>query len=592
LYENGYQLLMRLYALNNDRANALRTYLACAEILQRELGVEPEQATRELYDRLLIENAYLPEAVQDSKLMPPMVGRDSLWTQLLAAWSRAAAGNLHFVLLVGEAGIGKTRLGEELLEWAARQGFSTMRTRAYAAEGRLSYEPIVGWLRSEACRTALTRLEAVWLTELSRLLPELLAETQELPPPEPLVEHWQRQKFFQAMARAILGVRQPLLLVIDDLQWCDPETLEWLHYLLRSDPQARMLLVGTVRIEEIVSNRPLQIFLSDLRGNAFLTEIMLKPLDAAETSRLAAHAAARELDSETTFRLFWETEGNPLFILETVRSGLLSTEGSVGASQPAGPGYQFPIDNAERLPPKVRAVIATRLAQLSTPARELAELAATTGRAFTFQVLVEATGAREDDLARRLEELWQRRIVRELGMNTYDFSHDKIREVTYAEVSPPARPLLHHRVAHALEKIHASDLDPVSGQLAIHFERAGMPEEAITFNHRAAMVAQRVGANEEAILFLEKALELHQVLPEGPARARLELDLQMALGASLVASRGYSSPEVIRVYDRAQALCLRLGQPPGPPILRALAIANVARSKFNKSLDFGMQLLE
>jgi DNA-binding SARP family transcriptional activator/predicted ATPase len=592
LYENGYRMLMQLYALNHDRASALRTYQACAGVLQRELGVEPEQATREIYDRLLNASTSFPETLQDSDRNLPMVGRGNAWTQLLDTWRQAAAGNPHFVLLMGEAGVGKTRLGEELFEWATRQGLSTARTRAYAAEGRLSYDPIIDWLRSVACRTAIHRLEKVWLTELARLLPELLAETPDLPPPEPLTEHWQRQKFFQALARAILGAQQPLLLVFDDLQWCDPETLELLHYLLRADPKARLLLIGTVRIEEMVSNRPLQDLLSDLRSNALSTEITIKPLDAAETSRLAAYVADRELDSEATLRLFRETEGNPLFILETVRSGFLSGNLASGAAQPNEAGYPFSLDKKEGLPPKVRAVIATRLAQLSAPARELAWLAATTGRAFTFQVLAEASGASEDDLAHWLEELWQRRIVREQGANTYDFSHDKIREVAYAEISPPARPLLHRRVARALEKIYVSDLDPVSGQLAVHFERAGMPEQAIPFYHRAAMVVQRVGANEEAILILEKALELHQMLAEGPERDRFELDLQMALGVSLVISRGYSSPEAIRAYDRAQALCQRLGRPPSPPILRALALANIAEAEFGKSLGFGAQLLE
>ena len=102
LYENGYRLLMRLYTLNNDRASALRTFQACAAVLQSELGVEPEQATREIYDRLLVSNVLPPEAIHDPKLTPPMVGRDSVWTQLLTAWSNVAGGKPHFALLVGE----------------------------------------------------------------------------------------------------------------------------------------------------------------------------------------------------------------------------------------------------------------------------------------------------------------------------------------------------------------------------------------------------------------------------------------------------------------------------------------------------------
>lgn len=592
LHENGYRLLMRLYALHNDRTSALQIYQSCVDVLQRELGVEPEMVTQELYDHLLSADPPVAETTQGEQWKLPLVGRDDIWRQLLNIWSRIFVGGSHFVLLSGEAGIGKTRMGEEMLEWARRQGISHARTRSYAAEGHLSYDPIVGWLHSEVCQRAITQLEKLWLTELSRLLPELLIETPDLQPPEPLTEHWQRQKFFQAMARVILSVRQPVLLLIDDLQWCDPETLEWLHYLLRFDEKARMLVLGTVRIEEIPSNQALRVFLSDLHRQNLATELMLKPLDAAETSQLAAFVSGDQLDTNTASELFRETEGNPLFILETIRSGFLPNHLTPSVTSSDRLGNQSPMDNIEHLPSKVREVIAARLDQLSPQARELANIAAIIGRSFTLQVLIQACGASEVEVTRGLEELWQRRIIQELDINTYDFSHDRIRDVAYALISPPTRPLLHYRVVRAIETIHTDNLDPVSGQLAVHFEHAGMPDKAIHYFHLAAVVAQRFGANEEAILFLEKALDLLQGLPEGQARNRLELDLQMAMGASLVASRGYSAPEVIKIYDRARLLCQRLGQPPDPPILRALAIANVARAKFRKSLGFGTQLLK
>src|SRR5262249_26042215 len=144
----------------------------------------------------------------------------------------------------------KTRLAEEMLAWAGRQGMTTASAHCYTAEGRLAYAPVTAWLRADAVQNSLASLDPIWLTELARLVPEVLTKRPRLPRPMPMTEGWQRQHFFEALARSVLNAHQPLLLLLDDLQWCDPETLEWLHYLLRFDPKARLLLIGTVRSEE------------------------------------------------------------------------------------------------------------------------------------------------------------------------------------------------------------------------------------------------------------------------------------------------------------------------------------------------------
>ncbi|MCL4561950.1 MAG: AAA family ATPase [Chloroflexi bacterium] len=591
LYESGYRLLIRLFALNKDRANALRTYQTCVEVLKRELGVGPEPATRQVYDLLLGENPQGFEHPQDPMLVLPLVGRRDIWAQILAVWSRAAAGDPHFLLLIGEAGIGKTRLCEELLDWAAKQGISTAKTRAYAAEGWLAFDPIVDWLRSDACKKAISRLEKVWRTELSRLLPELLTETPDLLPPEPLVEFWQRQKFFQALAQGILGARQPLLLVIDDLQWCDPDTLEWLHYFLRAILKAQILLVGTARVEDIVSNKPLSGLLADLRRNGLATEISIPPLDASETSQLAGQTLGLGVNPDVSLALYQETEGNPLFILEAVRSGFRLEELGSGTLLGDENSNGIPRDDPERLLPKMRAIIASRIASLSPPARELVTFAAAAGRAFTFPLLAEASGINDDNLGHSVEELWQRRIICEQGDNTFDFSHDKIRDVAYAEISPPRRPLIHSRIAQALEKLHATDLDTVSGQLAVHYERAGVAEKAITYYHRAATVVQRLGANREAFRLMEKALKILDAQIEVPKHTRLEIDLQKALDVNLDSIKSYNARETIHAYYLAQALSQRLGPANSSMVLHALALAYNARTKFVQSLGFGAQLL-
>jgi len=283
----------------------------------------------------------------------------------------------------------------------------------------------------------------------------------------------------------------------------------------------------------------------------------LQPLDAAETAKLASQVAKRELEMYEGLHLFHETGGYPLFVVEMVRADL----GRVSASPPEAdrPHRQLPLDDARTLPPRVHAVLVGRLLQLSASARGFVELAATIGREFTLDLLSTAGNADAESAVRALDELWHKRIVREHGANSYDFTHDKLREVAYAEISAPQRRMLHRRVAQALEAIHAEDLDSVSGQIASHYERAGMIEQALPYYQRAAAVARRVYANEDAISLLMRSLELLELLPAGSKRDKQELSLQLALAPLYRVTKGWTAPELERVLDRALALCDTLG---------------------------------
>ncbi len=557
LSENLSRRLMRLFALNNDRASALRVYHSCVTTLQRELGVEPDPATREAYEQLMQHETPVIAARSPQTLLSAtstLIGRKQEWESLQEVWHAARAGEPRFVLVTGEAGIGKSRLAEEFLLWASQQGAVTAKARSYAAEGQLSLAPVTDWLRSDGLRTPLRQLDAVWLSEVARILPELFAEQPDLPRYESVTEYGQRQRFFGALARAILTTSQPLLLLIDDLQWCDQETLEWLHFLLRFDPTARLLVIGCAREEELPQTHPLRTLLLHLRNSMRVTELTLQPLDAAETAKLASKVANRELDMGLVMHLFQETEGYPLFVVEMVRADL----GRVSASPPEA--NRSPLDDARTLPPRVHAVLVGRLLQLSASAREFVELAATIGREFTLDLLITAGNADADSAVRALDELWHKRIVREHGANSYDFTHDKLREVAYGEISAPQRHRLHRRVAQALEAMHVGeDLDSVSGQIASHYERAGMIKQVLPFYQRAAAVAQRVYANEDAISLLSRGLELLELLPTGSKRDKEELSLQLALAPIYRVTKGWAALELERVLDRALALCDTVG---------------------------------
>lgn len=553
LHEATYRHLMRLYVNSGDPASALRVYYTCATILERELATEPSPATQEVYARLMQQGAAsapLASAPIPQLATAPLVGRALEWALLEEAWQHALAGRPHFVLLSGEAGIGKTRLAEELLAWVERQGLSTASARCYVAEGEASYAPVAGWLRAEPLRRSLSVLAAPWLTEVARVVPEILLERPDLPSPDPLTESWQYQRFREALARATLGARQPLLLLLDDLQWCDQETLAWLPYLLRFDPQARCLLIATMRPEEITADHPLESWLTSMRRTGQVSEIALGPLDVTNTALLVGALSRGAVGQEASATLYQETEGNPLFVVETVRMGLLAGRGTSHRSS-----GKTPAASGAPLPPTVQAVITARLAQLSPLARELVSLAAVIGRAFTWSVLAQASHLDEEMLVHGLDELWRKRIVREQGEDAYDFSHDKLRAVAYAGLSSARRRLLHHRVAEALEALYADALDPVNAQIAAHLEQADRIEEAITYYRRAAEAARKLSANAEALALYKRALLLLETAcPAANQRWRRELLAQLheCVGDVLTLTGHYS--EARTAYQSSLAL--------------------------------------
>jgi DNA-binding SARP family transcriptional activator len=610
LDESAYVDLMRLHALNSDKGAVRRIYEQCVEILRRELGMEPSTTTREWYER--VRDAQLSDLQEQHDVnlsTPPFVGRQHEWEQLRRSWDRTNAGESHLLLISGEAGIGKTRLAEQLLTWANQQGFANARSRSYAAEGQLTLAPVTEWLRSDSIRQSLTKVADVWLTEVARLLPELLVERPDLPRPEPITEFGECQRFFEALARAVSAAPQPLLLLIDDLQWCDQETLEWLHFLLRFDADKRVLVLGTMRVEDVLPLHPVMQWLIHLRHAGVITELPLRPLNAIETARLGALITKHPLDDESAAQLFHETEGNPLYVVEMARAGL--NQEAAHASNARGSSALHDVRVVADLPPRMYAVIAGRLAQLSPAAYELAGLAAAVGRAFTVELLAQARGNDTDSVITALDELWQRRIVRAIATeprgntlsfaggrgvysdaNSYDFSHDKIRDVAYAELSPIKRRHWHLRIARSLEVLFATDLDAVTRQLVSHYEHAGEAEKAVPLYQRAAEVAQQMYANDEAIAILQHGLALLGDLPSDPHHEEQRLSLLELLSLALVATRGYGAPEVLDTLSRAQRLNEQLGKPPDPLILRALAIANLNFSNVQQSRVFGEQLLQ
>lgn len=559
LDEEAWCSLMRCHARRGERAAALHLYQQCAALLKKELGIQPGAATRMTYSEILDLDAAAPAVPPPPRTSVfPLVGRHAEWHALLGAWRAADGGRPRLVLIRGEAGIGKSRLAEELVDWCGLQRIRALTARCHAGEGRLAYAAIAAWLKSDALQSTLMTLDASCLTDIARLRPEVIAARPEVPFPDRQLESWQRLPFFEAVAQAFRSAG-PLVLVIDDLQWADADTIEWLQYFLRSSSGTRCLVVGTARAEEEQDNPPLGRLLGHLAHDDLLSVIALGPLDRAATAQLAGAVAEHPLDEAALARTFRETEGHPLFIVERGRMDLAREPGAQGD------------DTLSR----VQLVVAARLALLSEEARAAAEVAAAVGRDFQFDILAAASDLEEDALVRALDELWRRHIVRVQADERWDFSHDRIREVAYAGIGPARARLIHRRIAQGMELLFATRLDEVSASIAVHLDRGGQPARAVPFLERAAAVATRVWANEEAIRCLTYALSLLERLPAGRDRDERELALRSSLSVALNSARGYAAPEVEHNLDRVFAL-LR-AEDRGPVPVRWLWVAFTLR---------------
>jgi DNA-binding SARP family transcriptional activator/predicted ATPase len=520
LAEAAWQKLIRLHAAAGDRASALRAYDQCSAALRRELGAEPGPATRQARADALASTPLPTPAPPASTL----IGRAAEWTAISGIWRRAASGRASFALITGEAGIGKTTLVRELARAAAAEGAAAAETACYAFEFPIAYAPLAGWLRSTALRPAVAALPETHRAQLARIVPELLGDSASSAP-QPFTDSWQRRHFYDALARAVWSLSQPLLLFLDDLQWCDPECLDWLLYLLRARPTARLLIAATARFDEVDRDTPAARAVARLLQTPGAAEIPLAPLTADETAELAARFSASEVNAATLHR---QTGGNPLFIIETARAGMAAS-------------------------PKVQSVITMRLGQLAPTTRELALDAAAVGRPFTLELLKAAGFGDDSAIAAAIDELFARGILDTLDGLVYDFSHGQLRDVTYAQLGPARRRLAHRRLAQALERIGEPAAE--AAEIAAHYERAGDAPQAIAFWERAASVARLRYSEDDAIAYLNRALALLDPLPPGRDRDRVETRLLIALGPPLMATQGYASAEAGRVNARARMLC-------------------------------------
>jgi DNA-binding SARP family transcriptional activator len=375
LDESAHRGLMDVYHRLGDRARAVHVYDACVSTFDRVLGVTPGADTVALYGRIVADTERTSSVeghhAGSMSVMPSpsLVGRAAEWSELLDCWHSVTSGRTRFVIVRGEPGIGKTYLAEAFRSWCARQDVIAVTASAFEAEGDLPYGPLVEVLRSDGIRGGLGKLDEPWLSELTRLLPELGMANRSrrvVSADEPGA----KRRLFEAMCRGVVASAQPVLVVIDDLQWCDPETLEFVHFLIRFAAQtgAPLLVIGTSRDEGLTPAHPVNLLLAGLRAIDVVVELVLAPLSSGAATELAVGLFGR---TALVDQVVEHAEGNPLFLVEMARAGMSGSR--VGG----------------QLPERMRAVILQRLARLPASADQVAAIGAMIGRPFTVELVAE-----------------------------------------------------------------------------------------------------------------------------------------------------------------------------------------------------------
>jgi DNA-binding SARP family transcriptional activator/tetratricopeptide (TPR) repeat protein len=526
LQEPGHRALMQIHAAQGNRALALRQYQICVDTLRRELRLEPEAETTQLYREILAQRSpstgpdakpNISESGEDSPSEPlRLVGRAAELARLRRALTEARGGRGGAVAVLGEAGIGKTRLVDEMAHEASHQGFRLIAGRAHESERILPFGLWIGALRTSGVLVDREALEAIgtpWRRELARLFPELGTRGAAR---SGLDDHL---RIFEAVAELLtaLARRRPVLIVLEDLHWADDTSLRLAAFLARRLARLCVCFAFTARGEELEDASLARAILGEIAREPGLAEIALPPLDRTATLELVnilvSHLVveAGGLLEEHVWRM---SEGNPLAIVEAMRA--LHERGGMATET-------LPI------PEGVRRVVRERLDRVGPHARDVLGAAAVIGRDFDVELLHGAVGLQAGDVADAVEELVRRRILRQRGGHL-DFSHDSLREIAYEGLLEPRRRLLHGAVADAVERYHARDLEPHRAALAEHCRRAQLWDRAAHHLRATAGQAADRGAYRDAVALLEDALRLLDRL--APRRAVLEQAIDMRLEAS------------------------------------------------------------
>jgi DNA-binding SARP family transcriptional activator len=542
LQESAHRTAMRLHVQLGRRTAALRQYQTCLSTLRRELSIEPEEETRRLYRDILRRRPILGvggpnshAAVRTAAGSPrdndiPLVGRESEAARLRVWLTRASSGSCQVAVLIGETGAGKSRLVAELISSTAGgdaaltpRPFCILLGRCHEGEQVLALGPWIDAFRTSRLTDngeLLAQLDPVWRAELVRLLPEL-GGAEAIGSQGPA----DASRLFESVRQlvACLTRGSPVVLILEDLHWADEMSLRMLQFVARRAAGWPLLLVGTVREEELPDLPMLRQTLDSLQGETHVERLRVAPLSRRATLRLVRALSSAASDSAALERVgeqVWRaSEGNPFVVVETMRA-LQQGVSLVGSGG-------LPI--VER----VQRVIARRLDRLSDVARDLAAAGAVIGRGFEFALLQRVVGGDETATADGVEELVRRQILHEVA-GGFDFVHERVRGVVYAWLLAPRRRLLHRRVAESMEALYPDVLDRHLVTIGLHYREGEVWDRAAHYLHLAGAQGVAQSAYREAAERLERSRRAIEHLPRISATLTLAVDVRLELYHALV----------------------------------------------------------
>jgi DNA-binding SARP family transcriptional activator len=540
-------LMLALYR-SGRQAEALEAYQDARRALTEELGIVPSQGLRELEQAILRQDAALELdlAVAAETRAGAFVGREEELEALRTDFDEASRGHGRLVLLVGEPGIGKSRLAEEALRSAHQRSARVLVGRCWEAGGAPAYWPWVQALRSYVrdCDRDLLRTQlAVGAGDVAHLLPELRELFPDLPDPSPPESEGARIRLFEAVLAFLKNIarERPVVLFFDDLHAADEPSLLLLRFLARDIASARLFLLAAYRDVDPMVRDPLRTTLSELLREPVTRRISLDGLAPHDVAEYITIAASLEPEANAVAEIHAETAGNPLFVGEIVR--LLVAQARLGAG----------MDTLE-IPAGIREAIGSRVARLTEPSRKLLTLASVLGREFEIDALRHLSGYSDETLYDALDEAMSERIIGDVPGDTarLRFEHVLIRDTLYDELTPARRMQQHREAGAVLEGIHASHLDPHLAEIALHLVAAGPGStgRAVEFARLAADRAATSLAFEEAVRLYELALTLS--VDDVP-----RCDLLLALGDAL--ARAGDTPASKRRFAEAAQLAEKRG---------------------------------
>lgn len=463
--EEAHRQKMQLLYLSGQRSAALIQFDICTQVLAYELGVEPSPETVDLAAQIQGSSRALPQASQRQIIQPTLHERGDEHFWLTRQWEETRRGMGKFTLVEGEAGVGKSVLVDEVLAYAASHGAQILRARCYDYTDGMTYEALVNALRplfrSDSLVLAQARLAQPWLTELSRLWPEVQRQVSS-PTPLPEEETSARHRLFEAIAQLLEQTAQgygDLVLFLDDLHNCDQPTLDLLRYLYHRLHNRAIWFVAAYRREEITPNHPLTLLRNVLIREGVLVEINLHRLSGETIYHVVQnYGGLTSAESQQLTRyLLQESQGNP-FALEQVQQWLqeeeiLQEKEGRWRLDEARLG-QIPQDESGVLPPGMRAMLENRLARLSQRARRLLQTAGVIGQQFDLGVLLRASGEPTDWVEICLASWMARGFIQEIPADSalpaaqhgYRFSHVMLWRVILAELTPLQRQRLEEQI--------------------------------------------------------------------------------------------------------------------------------------------------